>query len=66
MGSPCIFAITPSPFSLKKKKEKENKATRHPQGSASRQLSKVFLIKSCSEAEGEGGGQRCQNWVIVS
>lgn len=58
MGSPFIFAITPNPPFPRKKKE--NKAVRHPQGSASRQLSKVFLIKSCSEAEGEererGGG----------
>lgn len=61
MGSPFIFAITPNP-PFPRKKRKENKAVRHPQGSASRQLSKVFLIKSCSEAEGEerererGGG----------
>ena len=59
-----IFAISPKPPSARKgereREKKENKAVRHPQGSAERQLSKVFLIRICSEAEEEererGGG----------
>lgn len=42
------------------REKKENKAVRHPRGSAGRQLSKVFLIRICSEAEEQkrerGGG----------
>lgn len=62
MGSPYIFAVTPTPkIPLLKN---ENKAARHPQGSAQRQLSKVFLIKSCSEAEGGGEGERLGEAVV--
>lgn len=50
-----FFFISPSlpNHSLHVKKKKENKAVRHPRGSAERQLSKVFLIRICSEAEEE-------------
>lgn len=52
-----LFLILPSlpnhPLHVRKKKKKENKAVRHPRGSAERQLSKVFLIRICSEAEEE-------------
>lgn len=56
-----FFDIPPKPPSAcKEKKKKENKAVRHPRGSAGRQLSKVFLIRICSEAEEQererGGG----------
>lgn len=60
-GLPFLFChLSQTTLCKEEKKKKKNKAVRHPRGSAERQLSKVFLIRICSEAEEEererGGG----------